>query len=94
MFNELVLAEEHHSTIMHAVQILCKPRSNPLNLQVLSDHLRRDVMKHVHGSIYKHPLLLVDPTTVQIMLYYDVEVVNPLGSKTSKYNFGINATLL
>ena len=66
---------------------------NPLTLQVLSGHQRYDdVMEdYVDGSIYKHhPLFLVDPTALQIMLYYDdVEVVNPLGSKTKKHKLGI-----
>ena len=36
-----------------------------------------------------HPLFSRDPRAIQILLYYDdVEVVNPLGSKTSKHKFG------
>ena len=42
------------------------------------------------GDVYKnHPLFSRDPRAIQILLYYDdVEVVNPLGSKTSKHKFG------
>lgn len=36
-----------------------------------------------------HPLFARDPKAIQILLYYDeCEVVNPLGSKTSKHKFG------
>jgi len=42
------------------------------------------------GDVYaNHPLFSRDPRAIQILLYYDdVEVVNPLGSKTSKHKFG------
>lgn len=42
------------------------------------------------GDVYaNHPLFSSDPKAIQIFLYYDdVEVVNPLGSKTSKHKFG------
>lgn len=55
--------------------------------------------KSLDGKIYdycdseafkKHPLFSRVPTALQIMLYYDdVEVVNPLGSKTKKHKIGI-----
>ena len=42
------------------------------------------------GDRYKnHPLFSRDPWAIQILIYYDdVEVVNPLESKTSKHKFG------
>ena len=42
------------------------------------------------GSVFRnHPLFSVDPTALQITLYYDeVEIVNPLGSKTGKHKLG------
>ena len=42
------------------------------------------------GSIYKnHPLFSTDPKALQIMLYYDdVEVVNPIGSRTKTHKLG------
>jgi len=37
-----------------------------------------------------HPLFSRDPLALQILMYYDnVEVVNPLGSKTKKHKQGI-----
>lgn len=43
------------------------------------------------GSIYKHhDLFKSNPNAIQIMLYYDdVEVVNPIGSRTKKHKLGI-----
>lgn len=42
------------------------------------------------AQIFKnHPLFSQDPTALQLMLYYDeVEVTNPLGSKTGKHKLG------
>ena len=42
------------------------------------------------GSIFKnHPLFSADPKALQIMLYYhDVEVVNPIGSRTKTHKLG------
>ncbi|KAK3723306.1 hypothetical protein QZH41_008118, partial [Actinostola sp. cb2023] len=42
------------------------------------------------SEAYKcHPLFSRDQSALQIMLYYDdVEVVNPLGSKTKKHKIG------
>lgn len=49
---------------------------------IIADYCDGDVFKH-------HPLFSRDPQAIQILLYYDdVEVVNPLGSKTSKHKFG------
>ena len=47
------------------------------------------------GDVYtNHPLFSSDPKAIQIFLYYDdVEVVNPLGSKTSKHKFGTSNQL-
>jgi hypothetical protein len=43
------------------------------------------------GENFKnHPLFSVDPTALQITLYYDeIEIVNPLGSKTFKNKLGM-----
>ena len=43
------------------------------------------------GEFFKtHPIFSEDPTALQIMAYYDdVEVVNPLGSKTKKHKVGL-----
>ena len=42
------------------------------------------------GSAFNyHPLFSTDPTALQIMLYYDdVEVVNPIGSRTKTHKLG------
>ena len=42
------------------------------------------------GSAFNyHPLFSTDPTALQIMLYYDdVEVVNPIGSRTNTHKLG------
>ena len=42
------------------------------------------------GSVFRyHPLFSIDPTALQIMLYYDdVEVVNPIGSRTKIHKLG------
>ena len=42
------------------------------------------------GSIYKHhDLFKSNPNAIQVMLYYDdVEVVNPIGSRTKKHKLG------
>ena len=38
-----------------------------------------------------HPLYSVDPTSLQILLYYDdVEVYNPLGTKVKLHKLGIS----
>ena len=38
-----------------------------------------------------HPLYSVDPTSLQILLYYDdVEVCNPLGTKVKLHKLGIS----
>ena len=40
-------------------------------------------------AFQQHPFVSKDPHALQIMLYYDeVEVVNPLGRKTSKHKVG------
>ena len=37
-----------------------------------------------------HPLFSRDPTALQLFLYYDeVELTNPLGSKTGKHKLGV-----
>ena len=35
-----------------------------------------------------HPLFTKDPSALQIMIYDDVEVTNPLGSKTKIHKIG------
>ncbi|EDO36048.1 predicted protein [Nematostella vectensis] len=62
-------------------------------LVVENTHQRQDGMiaDFCDGQVFKeHPLFSRDPHALQIILYYDeVEVVNPLGSKTSKHKVGI-----
>ena len=57
-----------------------------------NSHQRRDGMiaDYCDGQVFQqHPLFSRDPCALQIILYYDeVEVVNPLGSKTSKHKVG------
>ena len=42
------------------------------------------------GSLYKtHPLFSVQPTALQVMLYFDeLEVCNPLGSSAKVHKLG------
>ena len=48
------------------------------------------IADYCDGQVFQqHPLFSRDPCALQIILYYDeVEVVNPLGSKTSKHKVG------
>ena len=43
------------------------------------------------GEMFRnHPLFSRDPTALQLFLYYDeVELTNPLGSKTGKHKLGV-----
>lgn len=42
-----------------------------------------------------HPLFSRDPTALQLFLYYDeVELANPLGSKTGKHKLGRKCDIL
>ena len=43
------------------------------------------------GQLFRtHPLFSTDSTALQVMLYYDeLEITNPLGSKTGKHKLGI-----
>jgi hypothetical protein len=63
-----------------------------LFLQVEHPHQRADnlLADFCDGEAFRnHPLFSVDPTALQILLYYDeIEIVNPLGSKTSKHKLG------
>lgn len=65
-----------------------------ISIQVENSHQRHDGMiaDYCDGQIFQqHPLFSQDPCALQIILYYDdVEVVNPLGSKTSKHKVGNN----
>ena len=58
-----------------------------------SDHIRQDglIEDFCDTSIFRsHPLFSADPTSLQIVAYYDeLEVVNPLGSRTKKHKLGI-----
>ena len=55
---------------------------------MMSDFCDAQVFHH-------HPLFSRDPSALQLILYYDeMEVVNPLGSKTSKHKVGKKATWL
>ena len=60
--------------------------------QVLNGHQRNDgrIEDFCDAHIFKnHPLFSRDRTTLQLMLYYDeVEIANPLGSKTGKHKLG------
>ncbi|XP_046863754.1 uncharacterized protein LOC124457571 [Xenia sp. Carnegie-2017] len=61
--------------------------------QVLHSHQIQDglLSDYCDGNEFKsHPLFSIDPTALQIILYYDeVEIVNPLGSKTGKHKLGL-----
>ncbi|KAK3734076.1 hypothetical protein QZH41_019810, partial [Actinostola sp. cb2023] len=61
--------------------------------QVEIPHQRNDelIEDFCDGFVFsQHPLFSRDPQALQIILYYDeVEVVNPLGSKTSKHKVGV-----
>lgn len=48
------------------------------------------IADYCDGQVFRqHPLFARDPCALQIILYYDeVEVVNPLGGKTSKHKVG------
>lgn len=63
-----------------------------ISIQVENSHQRRNGMiaDYCDGQVFRqHPLFSRDPCALQIILYYDeVEVVNPLGSKTSKHKVG------
>jgi hypothetical protein len=58
----------------------------------VNPHRRKDglITDYCDGYAFSlHPLFSRDPQALQIILYYDeVEVVNPLGSKTSKHKVG------
>jgi len=60
-------------------------------IQVENTHQRMDgiIVDFCDGDVCaNHPLFSRDPIAIQILLYYDdVEVVNPLGFKTSKHKF-------
>ncbi|XP_046859362.1 uncharacterized protein LOC124452791 isoform X2 [Xenia sp. Carnegie-2017] len=64
-----------------------------LDDKVLHSHQRQDglLSDYCDGNEFKsHPLFSIDPTALQIILYYDeVESVNPLGSKTGKHKLGL-----
>lgn len=67
--------------------------NNPSILkQVENSHQRHDGMiaDYCDGEVFQqHPLFSRDLCALQIQLYYDdVEVVNPLGSKTTKHKVG------
>ena len=59
---------------------------------MLHSHRRHDnlLADYCDGAtLQNHPLFSVDETALQINLYYDeVEIVNPLGSKTGKHKLG------
>lgn len=61
-------------------------------VQVLNGHQRNDgrIEDFCDAQIFKsHPLFARDPTALQLMLYYDeVEIANPLGSKSGKHKLG------
>lgn len=58
----------------------------------MTAHQRSDTIMedYCDGANYKgHPLFTAHPSALQIILYYDdVEVVNPLGSRTKKHKLG------
>ena len=66
-------------------------------LQVENPHLRQDglISDYCDGYAFsQHPLFSRDPQALQIILYYDeVEVVNPLGSKTYTHKVGKHNTI-
>ena len=63
-----------------------------------NSHQRNDGMiaDYCDGEVFRqHPLFSRDLCALQIQLYYDdVEVVNPLGSKTTKHKVGNKILLL
>ena len=63
-----------------------------ISIEVENSHQRHDGMiaDCFNGQVFRqHPLFSRDPCALQIILYYDeVEVVNQLGSKTSKHKVG------
>ena len=48
------------------------------------------------GSLFaKHPLFSTDPCALQIILYYDdIDVCNPIGSKSTIHKLGTLETVL
>ena len=48
------------------------------------------------GSQYRnHPLFISEPNALQVMLYYDeLEVTNPLGTKTKVHKLGMYSIAL
>ena len=60
--------------------------------QIMRGHQRSDdkMEDFCDGAAHKrHPLFSVDPTALQIMLYYDdLEVSNPIGSRSTKHKIG------
>ena len=65
--------------------------------QVNNSHQRNDgkIEDFCDGEAFsEHPLFSSDPTALQLFLYYDeVEIANPLGSKTGKHKLGMYLNL-
>uniref|UniRef100_A0A1X7T9Z5 Uncharacterized protein n=1 Tax=Amphimedon queenslandica TaxID=400682 RepID=A0A1X7T9Z5_AMPQE len=61
--------------------------------QVMSGHCQNDNLfeDYCDGSIFKNHLLFsVNPTALQVMLYYDdLEICNPIGSRAKKHKIGV-----
>ena len=58
----------------------------------MNGHRRTDglIEDFCDGSAFKeHPLFSIDPTALQLMLFYDdMEVCNPIGSRAKKHKLG------
>ena len=64
----------------------------------MQGHTRADdlIEDYCDGSACRtHPLFSVDPTALQVMLYYDdVEVCNPIGSRAKRHKLGVFVTYI
>ena len=57
-------------------------------------HCRSDELLKDYCAFKTHPLFSVDPTALQIMLYYDdLEICNPIGSRAKKHKLSMTLAL-
>ncbi|XP_028416974.1 uncharacterized protein LOC114541188 [Dendronephthya gigantea] len=90
-YNEVLANEEFaYVPLLESLEQLLNQPS--VLIQVLNGHASTDgyMRDFCDGQLYRcHPLLLRNPQAIQIILYYDeLEIVNPLGSKTGKHKLG------
>lgn len=73
--------------------VLVSQLSHLLCQQINNTHQRDDgkFEDFCDGQTFKtHPLFSRNPNALQLMLYYDeVEITNPLGTKTGKHKLGM-----